>query len=189
MAVSTKVLVSNVLLGLALLLIAVFLYGSFANSQVVTAVRIKLKPGQAEPKEKSLALLGSLGKEHALPDYSVKLVVQGHFLKTDLGIKPDMSAANGLEFPVSAVVPLNKLQEVVILEADKVKDDELDRVQPGSAMQVSGKLYDVELVTERNLEAGLDWFFDTSLGRTLSVLAMLALLVFLALLFITLSFK
>lgn len=144
MAVSSKKVVRNVLLGLALLLIAVFLYGSFANSTVVTAVRIKLKAGAAEPQDKTFAMLGSLGKDHVLPDYRVKLVVQGDFLKTDLGTKPDTSAANGLEFPVSEVVPLKKLQEVVILEADKVEDDVLDRVQPGSASTVSGKLYDVD---------------------------------------------
>lgn len=183
MALSAKVVVRNILLGLALLLIAAFLYGSFANSQIVTAVKIKLKPGQTEPQDKTFAMLGSLGKEHVLPDYRVKLVVQGNLLKTDLGIKQDTSAANGLEFPVSAVVPLKKLQEVVILEADKVEDDELDRVQPGSATSVSGKLYDVEIVTERSLEAGLDWFFDTSIGRTIAAIATLAVLIFLVLLF------
>jgi hypothetical protein len=182
MELTTKKIVRYTTLGLALLLIAVLLFGSFSNSEVVTAVRIKLKAGQTEPQDKTFAIIG-LGKEHSLPDYRVKLAVQGAFLKIDLGTKTDTSAAGGLEFPVQEVVPVRKLQEIVILECDTVEDDELERFQPGTSRVLSGKVYDCEVVTARSLDAGLDWFFNTSLGRTIASVCVLALLLFLVMLF------
>jgi hypothetical protein len=137
---------------------------SFKNSTVVKSVAIHLNDGVKEHRDPSL--LG-VGKEHQLPDYQVKLHVTRRFRNVDLGTRLNTSATNWIEFAVKDVVPLRHLQEVLIIEDDKVVNDVLDRV-PVRNETTEGRLFQCRLATERSFEAGMNWFFDTPVGKAVS---------------------
>jgi len=158
----------------------VVLFGafSFRNSTIVTGVAIRLNEGAREHRDPTI--LG-LGKEHQLPDYRVKLHVTKRFLKIDLGTKLNTSATNWLEYPVKDIVPLRHVQEVLIIEDDKMASDILERFQIVDQTAV-GKSYHCRLTTTRSFEAGMQWFFDTPVGKAIFI----GIIVFVVLILITL---
>lgn len=145
-------------------LAALFVFLSFRNSTVVTSVAIRLKDGVQEHKDP--APLG-VGKEHQLPDYRVKLHVTRRFLNIDLGVQLNTSATNWIEFLVKDAVPLQHLQEVLIIEDDKVVNDVLDRLHVNGD-RAEGRSFQCRLNVERSFEAGMGWFFDTPIGKAVS---------------------
>ena len=149
----------------AVLLAGLFLILSWSNSLVVTAVAIRVKDGVKEHTDHTV--LG-FGAEHHLPDYRVKLHVSRRFLAIDLGTKLNTSATNWLTYPVNDVVPIRRLQEVIIIEDDKVENDVLDRIQ-GSDLEMTGKDFQCRLTTARSFDAGMSWFFDTPVGKAVAV--------------------
>lgn len=158
---------------------AVFLFFSWRNSTVVTQVSIRLKSGVKEHLDHSLL---KIGEAHRLPDYKVKLRVTRKFLALDLGTKLDTSATNWIAFPVAEVVPARHLQEILIVEDDKIESDLLERIQPIDG-KLEGSSFDIQLTTERSFEAGLNWFFNTPPGKALSVGIVIAVVLILLSLF------
>jgi hypothetical protein len=138
---------------------------SFQNSSIVTSVAIRLNEGVREHRDPTI--LG-LGREHQLPDYRVKLHVTKRFLNIDLGTKLNTSATNWLEYPVKDIVPLRHVQEVLIVEDDKVASDILERFQIVD-QTAQGKSYHCRLNMTRSFEAGMQWFFSTPVGKAVSI--------------------
>jgi hypothetical protein len=160
-------------------LVALFGVLSFRNSTVVTSVAIRLKDGVREHQDRTV--LG-VGKEHQLPDYRVKLHVTRRFLNVDLGTHLNTSATNWIEFSVKEVIPLRHVQEVLIIEDDKVVSDALERLHIAGEM-TEGKSFHCRLTTERSFEAGMNWFFNTPVGKAVSFgIALLVVLLAIALL-------
>jgi hypothetical protein len=156
---------TRLIIGAALIfLCAVFLVLSWHNSIALTSVSIHLKEGVKEHMDHTLLTLGA---EHRLPDYKVQLRVSRKFLARDLGTKLNTSATNWLEYPVTDHVPFRQVQEVVIIEDDKVENDLLERMQvTGTEMQ--GAIFRYRLTTNRSFDVGMEWFFDTPVGKAVT---------------------
>lgn len=155
----------RIIAGIAIVLLAaLFLVLSWNNALVVTAVSIRIKDGVKEHTDHTL--LG-IGAEHHPPDYRVKLHVSRRFLAMDLGTKMNTSATNWLVYPVNDVVPLRRVQELVIIEDDKLENDILDRIQ-GANLEMAGKDFQCRLTAERSFDAGMNWFFATPLGKAVA---------------------
>jgi hypothetical protein len=149
-----------ILIAAVVLLAALFLGLSWKNSAVITGVSIRIKEGVREHTDHKL--LG-IGAEHHLPDYRVKIRVNRRFLNIDLGTKLNTSATNWLDYPVNDIVPARNLQEIIIVEDDKVESDMLDRIQAGELLE--GTSFQARLTGERSFDAGMKWFFDTPFGK------------------------
>jgi len=112
--------------------------------------------------------LAGFGSAHRLPDYKVKLRVSRRLLAIDLGTRLDTSATNWLEFAVSDIVPLRHVQEVIIIEDDKVENDPLDRIQ-GNQLEQQGRAFQRRLTVDRSFEVGMKWFFSTPIGEAVTI--------------------
>ena len=146
-------------------LVALFLGLSYKNALVVSAVSIHIKDGVREHRDP--VVLG-LGAKHQLPDYKIKLHVARRLLDIDLGTKLDTSATNWLEFDVHESVPFRHLQEVIVIEVDKVKNDLLERVQVAGT-EIEGASFHYRISTTRSFDAGMAWFFGTYPGKAVFV--------------------
>ena len=114
------------ILSAIVLLAGVFLFLSWQNSSALQAVSIRIKDGVKEHTDHTI--LG-LGAEHRLPDYKVQLRISRKLMSIDLGTKLNVSATNWLEYPVNDLIPVRQLQEIIIVEDDKVENDLLERIQ------------------------------------------------------------
>jgi hypothetical protein len=146
------------------LLAALFLALSWKNSAVVTVVSIRIKEGVREHTDHTLM---GFGAEHHLPDYKVKIRVNRRFLNIDLGTKLNTSATNWLDYPVNDIVPARNLQEIMVIEEDKVESDMLDRIQVAGET-LEGSNFQARLTGDRSFDAGMKWFFDTPFGKAVS---------------------
>jgi hypothetical protein len=158
------------------ILATIFLILSWQNSLAVRSVSIRIREGHREHMDHSLP---GIGREHRLPDYKVKLRVSRRLLAIDLGTRLDTSATNWLDFAVSDVVPARHVQEVIIIEDDKVENDPLDRIQ-GNALEQEGQAFHRRLTVERRFEVGMKWLFSTPVGEVLTVALALVILVLIA---------
>lgn len=155
----------RVIAGIGIILFAgLFLVLSWTNALVITSVSIRIKDGVKEHTDHTL--LG-IGVEHQLPDYRVKLHLSRRFLATDLGTKLNTSATNWLVYPINDIVPLRQFQELIIIEDDKLENDILDRIQ-GAGLEMTGKDFQCRLTATRSFDAGMNWFFNTPLGKAVA---------------------
>ncbi len=147
---------------LVAILAVVFLVLSAVHSEGVDSVVVTFVGPGDEARDK--AILG-FGKEDVQPDYRLDVIhSQGsHRCGTVL----NRSAADGITFVVADDVPLGLVQELVLIEDDKLQDDTVARVQlAGKSASANGYRFDV--ATSRNFKVGLDWFFSTAVGRAIS---------------------
>lgn len=157
---------ARIIIALAISALAVtFIVLSFRNSAVVEGVAIRLKEGATERRDPTV--LG-LGREHALPDYRIKLHVSRRLLGVDLGTRLNTSATNWIEFPVKDIVPVRHLQEVLIIEDDKVENDLLERLAVTGVL-MTGSSFECRLSVTHSFETGMRWFFDTPIGKAISI--------------------
>lgn len=155
--------------GLLLLIIGLFV--AFQNSAVVTGVSIKLLGGSKEHRDFSV---GKIGKEkHALPDYRVKLNVHRRLAHIDLGTRLNVSAADWIDFPVSDRIYARRLQEIIIIDDDKVENDVLDRFPVSSTNAYArGSKYECKITSVRTWDAGLGWFVREPAGLGLLIVSL-----------------
>ena len=152
-----------ILLGAALLAIA-FLAAAWGNSLAVTGVAIRVKEGVPEHNDHSI---GMIGAQDRLPDYKVKLRLSRRWLALDLGTRLNTSATNWVEFPLQEPVPVRTVQEIIIIEDDKIENDTLDRIgAPG--LESEGASFHCRISVKRSFAVGFDWFFDTPFGKMLA---------------------
>lgn len=153
-----------------ILLLIIGLIVAYQNSLVVTGVSIKLIAGNKEHRDHSL---GKLGKEHELPDYRVKLNVHRRLANYDLGTRLDSSAVEWIEFPVSDRVYARRLQEIIIMDDDKVENDVLDRFPISSTdANARGSKYECKITSARTWDAGLGWFVREPAGLGLLIVSL-----------------
>jgi hypothetical protein len=153
-----------------ILLLIIGLIVAYQNSLVVTKVSIKLIAGTKEHRDHSL---GKLGKEHELPDYRVKLNVHRRLAHFDLGTRLDSSAADWIDFPVSDRVYARRLQEIIIMDDDKVENDVLDRFPISSTdAKPRGSKYECKITSARTWDAGLGWFVREPAGLGLLIVSL-----------------
>lgn len=151
-----------------ILLLVIGLVVAFQNSLVVECVSIKLIAGIREHRDHSL---GKLGKEHELPDYRVKLNVHRRLSNIDLGTRLNVSAVEWIDFPVSDRVYVRRLQEIIVIEDDKVENDVLDRF-PVSTSGARGTKYECKVASARTWDAGLAWFVKEPAGLGLLIVSL-----------------
>lgn len=152
--------------GILLLVVGIFV--AFQNALIVTQVSIKLLPGIKEHRDHSL---GKLAKENELPDYRVKLNIHRRLTNVDLGTRLNVSAAEWIDFPVSDRVYARRLQEIIIIEDDPIKNDILDRfpIAPG---ETKGSKYQSKVTAVRTWDAGLAWLVKEPSGLALLITAL-----------------
>lgn len=153
-----------IIIVVVVLLAALFLGLSWKNALVVKSVAFQVK---ADVREHTDHTLLGLGAAHHLPDYRVKLRVSRRFLDLDLGTKLNTSATNWLEYPVNDIVPLRRVQEVIIIEDDKMENDILERIQ-GASPEMEGSQFRYRLTATRSFDEGMNWFFATPVGKALA---------------------
>lgn len=153
-----------------ILLLIIGLIVAYQNSLVVTGVSIKLIPGTKEHRDHSF---GKLGQKQELPDYRVKLNVHRRLSNIDLGTRLNVSAADWIDFPVSDRVYVRRLQEVIIIDDDKVENDILDRFPVSSSNAAArGTKYECKITSARTWDAGLRWFVREPAGLGLLIVSL-----------------
>ena len=149
-----------------------FIVASALNAEALTEVRIKLQPNQKEHLDKSL----TLNKKEWLPDYQVRIRVKKDW--HEIGTQLNASAKDWLVYPLNNPVPFRKAEEIQIRDKDLAESDVLDIVQVDNTA-LSSKNFVYELQAERRFETGMEWFFDTPVGKAASTGIAIAVLIIL----------
>jgi len=141
----------------------VFLVLSAINSEGIDSVTVTFVGPGDEVRDN--VVLG-IGKEDERPDYRLDIVHgQG---RHRCGTVLNRSAAEGITFTVADDISISRVQELVLVEDDKLQDDTVARVQPsGETISAGGYRFDV--TTSRSFKVGLDWFFSTEVGKAISL--------------------
>lgn len=129
------------------------------NRNAMTSVSVKLKPGVEEPGDHHLLGIGGADK---LPDYELRFRDGGEW--HTIGLHPNQSAAEGLEFPLKNPWPLYRIEEIQLIEKDHLEDDVLEQL-PVQSSKLSGKSFEFEITESSSWSAGTQWFWDTAIGK------------------------
>lgn len=142
------------------LLLAIFFFiGVATNRNAMTSVSVNLKPGVEEPGDHHLLGIGDSDK---LPDYQLRFR-DGEDWHT-IGLQPNQSAAEGLEFPLKNPWPLYRVEEIQLIENDHLENDVLEQL-PVQSSKLSGKSFEIEINESSSWTAGAQWFWDTAIGK------------------------
>ena len=148
---------------------------AFLNSERLDVVTVRFTGPGAEPKD--VQVLG-LGKDHVKPDYRLDVVhAKGTYVFDTVW---DTTAAGGIRFAVSGLIPLREVRELVLIEKDSVSDDDpVTRVAFTSGpMSSSGYVFSVE--SSRSFELGFKEFMRSPVGTVLIIVALVLLLLIVA---------
>ena len=155
--------------GIALLLAIVFAAMSWWHASVVTEVVVTFdgSNGDEEPRDLSLDLDGE-----RLPDYRLDAVFSGDSglfgqRQRRLGVHMNQLVGEGLRYAVTDDLPRRRLQELILLESDDLRDDPITRVQAFDD-RPSADGYTFEILSERSFNGGLHYFFDTPVGEAIA---------------------
>ena len=146
-----------------------------SRSNGLTEVKVVAVDPDAEPRDHDLPLI----KAHeALPDYEL-VVYHSSGLTTNLGTKPNTSAADGLTWTLNAPVPVCEIAGLRLQDQDKLVSDAITEVQIVSESAESDG-YRFEFQTEHSASVGVQSFFRTPIGLAISAAFFLAVLLMLA---------
>lgn len=133
--------------------------GVLLNSKELESVSVFLSPNGIEHKDKTV--LG-VGKDDEAADYQLKVrskkegwIDLGTFVNTPIG--------DGLSFTSSESIPMRTIQEVQLLDHDKLESDLLDQ-GPLAEGEYQGINYTIQTSSAFSLGAGFHWFFATPVG-------------------------
>jgi hypothetical protein len=157
---------------LSILLFVAFAIGCLLNATAITEVRMRLKPGAEEPGDHHL--LG-IGEKEKLPDYRLSIRTKDGW--EEVGTRLNTSAAGWLGFPLGSGLPARRALELQLIEDDKVENDILEQL-PIRGTAFSGKQFDFTIATRQSFESGMEWFFDTPIGKAISLGITIAVAVF-----------
>lgn len=146
------------------ILLLLLLVLSVMNGETLKAVEIRLLPDQADYNDRRIPLL-TKGADY-LPDYQLQYQLGDHW--NNIGTIPNKSAKDWLTYDL-AVEPCRSLvQRVRVVEDDPLEDDLLDEVAllPSTAQ---GTMFEFRFHSGYSFKAGLDWFFDTPIGKAIAV--------------------
>ncbi len=138
--------------------------GILINSKELGSVSVSLLPHGVEHKDKTL--LG-MGKNDEAADYQLKLRSKEEGW-IDLGTFANTPIGSGLTFNPSESIPIRTIQEVQLLDHDKLESDVLDQ-GPLVKGQYQGANYSIQTVSAFSLEAGFHWFFATPVGLAILI--------------------
>lgn len=149
-------------------IVSVSLIAAFLHSERLDAVTVRFTGPGTEAKDDRI--LG-LGKDHVRPDYRLDLVRERG--TSSCGTIQDTSAAGGIRFVVSGKVPLRAVRELILVEDDRVTDDDPVTRVPFTppSMTSAGYVFGVE--SSRSFEIGLFWFLGTPIGVAILVVTAL----------------
>lgn len=148
---------------LLLVFLAAGAIGAATNAGRAVGATVRLVEGAAEPADPSV--LG-VGRGSAAPDYRLDLRVGGDWI--DCGTFPDTPVGEGLHFRIPGRVALDDVEELRLVEVDRVSDDVLERVSVGGRTAV-GEAYRFEIETELDWWIGVDWLLSTPVGILVGV--------------------
>jgi hypothetical protein len=137
----------------------------------LTKVTVTALDKNAEPRDHDFPFIK---QNDALPDYTVTVISANN--RTNLGTKPNESAAEGLTWLLPEPISITDIVSVRLDEQDKIISDVIAEVQLTDDTVTSGN-YRFDFVTERSFSVGLKSFFKTPLG--LAIVVAFALAVFL----------
>jgi hypothetical protein len=160
---STWRIVSSLAVLLLITFVGLFVYGCLANADAITQVRLRLLAGSEEPRDHQLP---GFGDDDLLPDYMLRVYTGDRWRQ--IGTRPNTSAKDWLTFPVTDPMPLRHAFEFQLIEDDKLEDDVLE-VVPIIGNRLKGKNFEYEVSTEGSLKSGMEWFFETSVGKAISL--------------------
>jgi hypothetical protein len=129
----------------------------------LVAVTVTALDPKKEPSDHDIPLV----KRHdALPDYELSLLGDDGDARY-LGIKPNESAAAGLTWQLDDSVSISQIAAVRLREKDAVVSDALAEVHIiGESVQSNG--YRFDFTTERSLGVGMQVFFTTPIGISIT---------------------
>ncbi len=165
--------------GFMLILMLIFVIASFLNATAIVSIKVILKKDAIEPKDHSIF---GIGRSKKAPDY--KLLIRKGKRWFDCGTLLNTSAKQGIIFPVKPYIPVRQAVELRLIEDDKIKNDELERL-PIKANILQGHRYTFEIKTKKSLNAGLQWFFSTPIGKAASFGISLSIVIIIVLFFLS----
>jgi hypothetical protein len=146
-----------------IVLFVTFAMGCLLNATAITEVRMRLKPGAEEPGDHHL--LG-IGDQDKLPDYRLSIRTKDGW--EQVGTRMNTSAAGWMSFPIVNGLPARRALELQLVEDDKLENDVLEQL-PMIGTAFSGKRFDFTIATKQSIESGMEWFFDTPVGKAISL--------------------
>lgn len=140
------------------------LVGVLRNASKLSSVSVSLLPDGIEHVDKTFM---KIGEDDKAADYQLKIrSTKDGWL--DLGTYSNTPIGTGLSFKPSDNHPTRTLQEVQLLDQDKIESDVLDQ-GPLENGHYTGSNYQFEVESEFSIEAGLHWFFATPVGIAILV--------------------
>lgn len=138
--------------------------GVFRNSTQLSTVSVILLPDGVEHVDKTFLKIGEADKA---ADYQLRVrsTKEGWL---DLGTFANTPIGTGIDFKPSDTYPTRTIQEVQLLDHDKIESDILDQ-GPIENKQYTGSNYQFKIESEFSIEAGLHWFFATPVGIAILV--------------------
>ena len=133
--------------------------GILLNSKELSSVSVTLLPDGVEHTDKTV--LG-VGKGDEAADYQLRLRSKKDGW-IDLGTFANTPIGTGLTFTPSESIPMRTIQEVMLLDEDKMESDVLDQ-GPLVKGEYQGVNYSFKAASAFSLEAGFHWFFATPVG-------------------------
>ncbi|MDQ8201056.1 hypothetical protein QEH56_23015 [Pelagicoccus enzymogenes] len=148
--------------------------GILLNSKQLDSVTVTLRPGATEHKDRTILIVG---KNDEAADYQLKVRSQNAWI--DLGTYANRPIGDGLTFLPSDSYPTRTIQEVLLLDHDKLESDTLEQ-GPLEDGKYQGSNYEFSIQSSFSLQAGFHWFFATPVG--IAILGGIGIAIFLTVL-------
>ena len=142
------------------------------RSNGLTQVTVTALDWDNEPRD---PIVPFMNPREALPDYEL-VVIDSSGQKTNLGTKPNTSAVHGLSWQLNEPVPVSEIVGLRLQDQDKIISDVITEVQVTSdTAEADGYRFDFQ--TEYSLSVGIQSFFRTPIGKTISAAFIVAVLI------------
>lgn len=135
-----------------------------ARSEGLVSVTVTALDPDNEPNDHNLPLVK---QREAPPDYELMLLYTDGRTQS-LGVKPNQSAADGLNWRLLEPVSTSRIMSVRLREKDVVVSDAIAEVQiEGLSVESNGYRFDFE--TARSFDVGAEAFFATPVGKAIAL--------------------
>ncbi|WP_339749464.1 hypothetical protein [uncultured Rubinisphaera sp.] len=142
------------------------------RSNGLTQVTVTVLDPEIEPRD---PIVPFMNPQEALPDYELVVIdSSGH--KTNLGTRPNTSAVHGLSWQLNEPASVSEIVGLRLQDQDKVISDVITEVQVTSDTAAADG-YRFDFQTEYSLSVGIQSFFRTPIGKTISAAFFVAMLI------------
>ena len=142
------------------------------KSEGFIGVTVTATDKSVEPKDHNIPFIK---RTDALPDYQL-IVVTKRWSTVKLGAKPNTSAVEGLEWTLTDPISVADIVGIRLVDQDKVLSDALTEVEVSDS-SITSKGFRFDFETQRSLKVGLESFFDTPIGKTITTAFSIAILI------------